>query len=296
MSFMPSPPHDALVSMFRDRPQLAVEILRDLIGKQLPETPLVRVEPNTFNTRPSDDFDADLVLSMGPPQSPAHAIVVEIQQDTSKDPRKLARYAASLWLMMHCDATVLVVCPNRATAVHYMRPVDSGLTGYRLHPCVLGPDSIPAITDAKEATAHLDLATMSVMVHGRNRKVIEAFATALADTADDHAPQYYEYAYSMSAPEIRQLLEEIMTSTTWPVYSPFAREHFGRGKDEGREEGREEGKAEEAAKLVILVLTARGFTLPDQTHTQITTCKDLNQLETWATKAATIQTLDELFA
>ncbi|MEV4217559.1 hypothetical protein [Nonomuraea sp. NPDC049725] len=83
-----------------------------------------------------------------------------------------------------------------------------------------------------------------------------------------------------------------MTSTTWPVYSPFAREHFGRGKDEGREEG----KAEEAAKLVILVLTARGFTLPDQTHTQITTCKDLNQLETWATRAATIQTLDDLFA
>jgi hypothetical protein len=92
-------------------------------------------------------------------------------------------------------------------------------------------------------------------------------------------------------------MEEIMksASTDWPVYSPFAREHFGRGKTEGKVEGKVEGKAEEAARSVLLVLTARGFDVPETTRTQITTCTDLTQLETWLTQAATAQTLQDLF-
>ncbi|HUR09698.1 MAG TPA: hypothetical protein VM347_44675 [Nonomuraea sp.] len=128
--------------------------------------------------------------------------------------------------------------PDRGVATHYAQPIESGLTGYCLRPSVLGPDGIPVIIDPQEAAAHPDLAAMSVMVHGRNPKVLEAFATALAEVTDEHAPEYYEFAHSMSAPEIRRLLEEIMksASTEWPVYSPFAREHFGRGKAEGKAE------------------------------------------------------------
>ncbi|MBF8185057.1 hypothetical protein ITP53_04750 [Nonomuraea sp. K274] len=262
------------------------------MGVNLPDTSL-RLEKATFNTRPSDDIEPDLVITLGPPQSPAHAIIVEIQQDKSKNPRQLARYAAALWLMLGCDVSVLVICPDRNVAAHYAQPIESGLTGYRLRPWVLGPDGIPAITDPHEAAAHPDLATMSVMVHGRNRKVIEAFITALTDVTDEHAPDYYEYAYSMSVPEIRRLMEEIMksASTSWPVYSPFAREHFTRGKTEGKVEG----KAEGAARSLLLVLAARGFDIPDDTRAQITTCTDLAQLETWLTRAATAQTLQDLF-
>ncbi|MEO3789297.1 hypothetical protein ABGB14_03750 [Nonomuraea sp. B10E15] len=284
---MPSPRHDALVQMFTDRPQLVVEILRDQMGVNLPDTPLIQQEERTFNTRPSDDIEADLVLTLGPPQSPAHAVIVEIQQGTSKDPRQFARYAASLWLLLGCDVTVLVVCPDRATAAYYAQPIDSGLTGYRLQARVLGPDGIPVITDPQEAAAHPGLAAMSVMVHGRDRKVIEAFATALSTTRDDHATKYAEYAYSMSAPEIRCLMEEIMTSTDWPVYTPWGREHYGRGL--------KEGKAEEAARMVLLVLTARGFDVPDDTRTRIISCTDLAQLENWATRAATARILQDLF-
>ncbi|MER6948238.1 hypothetical protein ABT294_29850 [Nonomuraea sp. NPDC000554] len=109
----------------------------------------------------------------------------------------------------------------------------------------------------------------------------------------------------MSAPEIRRLMEEIMksASTSWPVYSPFAREHFGRGRAEGKVEGRAEGKvegkvegrAEEAARSVLLVLAARGFDVPDDARARITTCTDVAQLETWLTRAATAQTPQDLF-
>lgn len=301
---MPSPPHDALIQMISERPELAVEILRDLMGVDVPVTPLIRVEDSTFNTRPSDDFEADLVLVMGPPQSPAHAIVVEIQQDRSKNPRKLARYAAALWLMLDCDVTVLVICPSRSAAAYYAQPIDTGLTGYRLQAHVLGPDDIPAITDPHEAAAQPGLAAMAVMVHGRDRKVVEAFAMALEELCDEHAPKYYEYAYSMAAPEIRRLLEEIMKSTTWPVYSPFAREHYGRGLEDGqaqgkaagKAEGKAEGRAEEAARMVLLLLETRGLDITDDARARITTCTDLDQLETWATRAITAQTFDDLFS
>ncbi|MEV0144220.1 MULTISPECIES: hypothetical protein [unclassified Nonomuraea] len=102
-----------------------------------------------------------------------------------------------------------------------------------------------------------------------------------------HPADPAEYTYSMSAPEVRRLLEEIMTSTDWPVYSPFAREHYGRGLDEG--------KAEEAARMLLLVLGARGFDVPDDLRARISTCADLAQLESWTTRAVTAQTLQDLF-
>ncbi|MBG0820959.1 hypothetical protein HS048_09455 [Planomonospora sp. ID91781] len=256
---------------------------------------MVRLENTTFNTRPSDDIEADLVIVLGPPTAPAHAIIVEIQQDTSKDPRQLARYAAALWLLLRCAVTVMVVCPDARTADYYARPIDSGLPGYRLQAQVLGPDGIPVITDPQQAAARPELAAMAVMVHGRQRKVVEAFAAALAELPDDHAPKYYEHAYSMSAPEVRRLLEEIMTSTTWPVYSPFAREHYGRGLEEGKIEGKAEGRAEEAARLVLLVLDTRGLQVPDDARARITACTDLARLESWATRAVTVRSVHDLF-
>ncbi|GAB2461027.1 hypothetical protein GCM10027187_31240 [Streptosporangium sandarakinum] len=292
---MPSPTHDSLIELFRDRPQLAVEVLRDLLGQDLPVTPLARAENFTFNTRPSDDIEPDLVVVLGPPPSPAHVIIVEIQKDKSKDPRQLDRYAAQAWLMLKCDATVLVVCPDARTAEHYARPIDSGLTGYRPHPRVLGPGGIPAITDPQQAAAHPELSALAVMAHGRDRKVVEAFASALAELPHDYAAKYYEHAYDMSVPEVRHLLEEIMTSTDWPVHSPFAREHYGRGMAEGKAKGKTEGRAEEAAKLVLLVMDARGLDMPDDVRARITSCTDLTLLETWAARAATAQTVHDMF-
>ncbi|MEU6726139.1 hypothetical protein ABZ917_20775 [Nonomuraea wenchangensis] len=90
-----------------------------------------------------------------------------------------------------------------------------------------------------------------------------------------------------------------MASTSWPVYSPFAREHYGRGleegKAEGKAEGQAEGKAREAAKLVLLFLSARGLDVTDDVRARVTGCTDVELLEAWAARAATVQAADELF-
>ncbi|MEV4563456.1 hypothetical protein AB0K12_06775 [Nonomuraea sp. NPDC049419] len=293
---MPSANHDALVKMMTERPALAVELLGTLKGAKLPETPLIRVENPSFSTRRSDDISADLVLIMGAPDHAFHAIIVEAQFDRSKEPKQLARYAAALWLMQQCDVTVLVICPNQKDAAHYAAPIESGLTGYRLQAQVLGPDDIPPIIDSKLAADHLELATLSVMMHGRNRKVVETFAEAIRDSPFEHRPKYYEYAYNMSTPETRRLLKEIsMSSTYWPVFSPFAKEHYGRGKAEGEAIGKAEGKAEGLAKAILTTLAFRQLDVPDDVRERISSCTDLMQLETWLNRSYTAPAADALF-
>ena len=46
---------------------------------------------------------------------------------------------------------------------------------------------------------------------------------------------------------------------------------------------------------MLLVLAARDFNVPDDMRDRITTCTDLAQLETWLARAATAQTLQDLF-
>ncbi|WP_169981535.1 hypothetical protein [Microbispora sp. H10836] len=132
---------------------------------------------------------------------------------------------------------------------------------------------IPPVTDAMEAAAHPELAALSVMAHGEYPPVMEAFVAALRHLPDEHAPQYYEYAYRLASQAARHVMERIMETTTWPVYSPFARQHYGKGleagleagREEGREEGRRRGRAEGEARAVLTVLEARGSLFPTPT-------------------------------
>jgi hypothetical protein len=285
---MPSPRHDAVNQLFRDRPELAVEILRELAGLDVPAAAPVRAESNDFNDRPSKDFQPDTVITVGPPQSPVHGIVVEVQQGKAAGKRKqLPRYAAALWLFLRCPVTVLCVCPESEAAAYYAKPIETELPGYVFRAVVLGPGDVPAITDADEATNDPELAVLAVMMHGYRRPVAEAFVAALDQLKPDYAPQYLEYAYSMAAPAVRLILEELVSSSPWLVVSPFAREHFGRGKAEGRAEGE--------ADSILKVLAARGIDVPDSTCAYIHACLDTEQLDVWLDRAVTATSIDDLF-
>jgi hypothetical protein len=128
-------------------------------------------------------------------------------------------------------------------------------------------------------------------MHGGTQAVAEAFMASLALLTPEQGPTYYENAYSMSPTAIRHILEELVSTTAWPVHSPFAREHFGRGKAEGLAEGKAEGEAE----AVLLVLQARGLDITADDRRRITGCADLAQLKTWVARAATVQSTSELF-
>ncbi|NUW45307.1 hypothetical protein [Nonomuraea rhodomycinica] len=281
--------HDTLNALFRSRPAFAVEILQRIYDPDLSTDTYVEVTSGEFNDRHSRDFYADTVITLGPPKSPELGIVVEVQLNVTEEKRLAwARYAAALWLRLDCPVVVLVVCATDKVAAWAAAPIVTDLPEYSLTPLVMGPDQVPAITDPVEAVACMELATVSVMIHGQSRPVVEAFVAALAKLGSQHAPQYYEYAYDLGSEGVKQNLEEIMSSTAWPVYSPFAREHFGRGKAEGKVEGEIEA--------LITVLEARGLTVTDQARVRIDACTDPTQVQEWIRRAVTADSLDDVLA
>ncbi|MEU8055889.1 hypothetical protein [Microbispora bryophytorum] len=87
-----------------------------------------------------------------------------------------------------------------------------------------------------------------------------------------------------------------METTTWPVYSPFARQHYGKGLEAGREEGRRRGQAEGEVRAVLTILEARGISVSDSDRAFIRACMDLDLLDEWVRRAATATSAADLFA
>ncbi|MEV5409760.1 hypothetical protein AB0K60_13095 [Thermopolyspora sp. NPDC052614] len=310
---MPSELHDTINLIFRENPHLAVELLHDHLGVDLPADLPVQIAPGDLNDRPSRDMHPDTVFTLGPRREPRHAIALEIQQEFTPEKRlALPRYAAALWLRLDCPVTVLVFCPDRKTAAAFREPIPTTLPGYIYTPTVMGPDETPVITDPGDAAARLALATLSVRAHGEQRSVTEAFVNAINNLPDGHAEQYYEYAHAIAPRSIKHLLEEMMaTSSTWVVSSPFAKEHYGRGLEQGRAEGeakgkvegkiegkiegKAEGEVEGEAKAVLTFLEARGIVVPDHVRGRIHRCTDPDLLLAWARKAATVTRAEDIF-
>ena len=135
------------------------------------------------------------------------------------------------------------------------------------------------------------MAALSVAYHGANPAVCQALADGLRQLPDDDALQYHEHAFDMAPLAVQRILEQLMTSDTWPVYTPIAKEHFGRGEKEGKVEGKAEGEAES----ILLVLEARGLDVTEAERERITACTDLRQLKKWITRAVTAEKTSDLF-
>jgi hypothetical protein len=66
--------------------------------------------------------------------------------------------------------------------------------------------------------------------------------------------------------------------------SDFARRHNG------------QGQIDALANDVLIVLDARGIEVPEDVRERITSCTELDRLETWIRRAATVSTAQDLFS
>ena len=292
---MPSPWHDSVVQLAELDPQSIVGVLRDILHEPIPVGVPVVVAPKNFNDRPSQDFDCDAVLIAGPHHDPVRGIILEAQRTLAADKRRVfAKYAAELWVLLGCPVDVVVICQDEKTAAFYERPFQTSLPGYTHTPRPLHPASVSVITDPGQMAADPGRAVLSAAFHGDKPGVAEAFITGM-QLLDDRGAVYNEIGIGLATLPARRRMEELM-ATKWLVNSDFAKKHFGEGVAEGIAEGQAAGQVAGEAEAIRLFLQGRGIPVSPQQRTKIESCTDIDQLRTWASRAATITSASQLFA
>ncbi|NEE00115.1 hypothetical protein [Phytoactinopolyspora halotolerans] len=293
---MPSALHESLIEMFRQRPSFAAELLDAALDVAVPPYDRVDVASGHLPTLAPAELRADAVLtytkmSAGHGDSPALAVIVEVQLREDEGKKKSwPRYVANLHARHDCPVVLLVLCPNHTTAAWARSPINLG-PGSVITPFVVGPDVVPVITDTAQARGQPELAVLSALTHGRDprhRSVLSAVASALTIFDSEHALLYADIMLAALPDEARRHLEAHMA--VYDIRKPQS-EYFRRQRDEVLAEGRAEGEAQS----ILRVLAARGVDVDEDARARIITCTDPKQLETWIDRAATAETIDDLF-
>jgi len=286
---MPSLPHDAVLALFRHRPSLAPELLRDTLHVPVAAFDSVRVAEADVTQLIPTEFRADMVLLLEPTGGghPSGALVIEIQRDTDSDKFwSWPTYLAGLRSRHKCDVCLLVVADDAVVARWAARPIPMGHPGWALTPLVLGPDNVPLVTSEDDARRAPELAVLSVIVHAHHSHIVHVARAALAGARnldEERAALYLDVVFASVPKATRSILEALMTAKTYEYQSDFAKRYVAQGEARGRAEGEARGEA----KGVLTVLAARGIAVPDELRARILSCSDLTQLDRWLTRAAT---------
>ena len=135
---MPSIEHEALLELFRNRPELAACLLRDVLHVELPQYAETRIESAELTDVQPAEYRADLVVLLYD-NKPVYGIVVEVQR--SRKTRKRYAwpvYATSLRARLRCPTCVLVYSPYKSIARWAAKPIPLGGGNY-FTPWVIGP-------------------------------------------------------------------------------------------------------------------------------------------------------------
>lgn len=281
---VPSIAHDGMIQPFEHRPALAAQLLTDTLGIRLPPWRHARTGSSDLTTLVPTEFRADLVIELWNGDRRVMGVIVEVQTD--RDPRK--RYSWPVYLVnlrakLECPIVLLVVCPNRRVAAWCAEPIELGHPDLVLTPLVLGPHRVPVITDPGRAGELPELAMLSALTHGgthpQRHQVLAALAEALRAVDSDRATMYHDVARAVLPAAARRYLEGLMSTSTYKYRSDFALKHISQGE----------------ARAVLRFLDARGIEVTEEARARITGCTNPDQLDLWASRAVTANSVDDLF-
>lgn len=285
---MPSLTHEGLVSLFRNRPELAPELLRDALGIELPAYAEARVESADLTDVVPTEYRADLVVLLVEGKA-VFGIVVEAQLELKADDRKFFTwpcYVANLRAHLECETCVLVVTPDEDVAERASTPIRLG-PGSTVAPFVVGPKAVPVVRDAEAARRDPELAVLSAMAHGDDEPelAVQIATAAFAGAAglDDERALLYSDLIRISLSEAARRVFEDLMATNYEYQSEFHKKADALGRARGE------------AFAVLKFLTTRRIAVTEEQKTRILACTDLKVLERWIEKAVTVASADELF-
>lgn len=287
---MPSQLHEILADLVREHPELAITLLRRVLGVELGGAVEAHISSETLSEVEPAEYRADAVFELVRPgeTKPARALIVEVQ--LRPDPKKRLSwpmYQAGLRRRLQCPVLLVVVAPTASVARWCAEPIDvDGLRGSVVRPLVVGPQNTPVVTAEAEAAQAPELAVLSVIAHGTGSNgaaVGRAALSACASLDDERTRLYVDLIFLHLSDAAKAALEGEMDLKKYEYQSEFARKYVAAGKAEGKVEA------------VVLVLEGRGFHVEEKTKQRLSSL-DGEELDVVLGRAAGVRSLDELFS
>jgi hypothetical protein len=306
---MPTLEHNAIVEMFRENPELAPHFLALLFHVDVPPHASVAVVESSLDQLIPVEFRADLVIELRDASGVlVLAIILEVQRD--EDPDK--EYSWPVYVVVvrakkRCPTIVLVVAPDAAVAKWAAQPIDLGLGLGSLQPLVLGPASVPEVTDPAVAAREKELAVLSAVAHGNGDNglaVVRAALVALGRLDGEHAGVYFHIIWNGLREPMQRALEALVMerqtegTTSFPpfvqrIFERGIREGFRDGEMKGLREGKldglregkldglREGKLDGRRDALLRLVARAGIALTEDDRARIQGCTDGATLDRW---------------
>lgn len=297
--------HEALHQIFREDP--------GLLSRALPKAGIAFPTPTAIQSLDTDLTEirplirrVDTLFRIDTADEGSFLLAVEAQSKPDPDKQNSwTYYLAHLYAKYARPPILLVVCQDKTTAAWASEPIRIGLrthTSIAVSPLVLGPGSLPVITDPDEAAQDLSLSVFSALTHTKDPAlpaILDALAAALANTGGETAQGWAEYTeIGLGDTRARTLWRQLMATYTprFPGSGTFIEEMWLKGLAEGEAEGKAKGEAKAKAEDILRILELRGIDVPETTRDRVTTCTDLDTLRTWFDRALTAASAEDLFA
>lgn len=235
---MPSLDHEALITLFRNRPALVPALLHDTQGIALPDYTDVRIESSDLTHIQPAEYRADLVVVLSN-DKPNLGIVLEVQLASDGNKKySWPAYVTNLRARNRCPVCLFVITADDDVTRWAGKAIDLGGGNY-FTPRVLSLSGIPEITDQDVACKEPELAVLSALGHANDPDPEKSARIALmAQMAGigldvDRSGLYCDLVLN-ALPEIahRALLE--MNVKKYEYQSEFARRYYGQGMAQGR--------------------------------------------------------------
>lgn len=284
--------HETVLELVRERPALVPDLLAKL-DVSLPPFTEARLGDSALHEPAPVEHFADAVVLLAREERPVLGVIVEAQ--LRRDDRKLyswPQYAMNARARHKCPFLVMVATPSPSVAHWASQPIDVG-NGTLFRPYVVGPESIPKVTDAAQAAREPELAVLSMLIHARHNTPTARLVACAAIRGISELPEEQQLLYStmvrnaLSA-ALREELEKMVDIRKF--MNATERRNYDKAEARGEARGEAKGKAE----ALLMILAKRGLPLTANQRSQIAECTDLIALDRWFDQALTAASVDEL--
>jgi hypothetical protein len=303
-------PHEGFIELVRNRPDLVVDLLTRSLHVEVPRFTRVQLIEAALNEVAPVEHFADALVILAAEDQPVLGVIVEAQ--LRRDDRKhytWPQYAMNARARHECPCIVVVVTTSRRVARWASQPIDVG-NGTVFRQRIIGPQSIPKLTDPGRVAREPELAVLSAMAHGRRntpiaRRIAVAAFTGLSRLPDDDQRLLYSLLVERSlsvalrkALEMQADIRKYMSASQRRSYDKAKAEGELKGRAEGELKGRAEGelkgRAEGKAEAVLTILAKRGLSVTPRQRRKIRGCIDLATLDRWLERALSVASVDQL--